>query len=153
MTAREEEGCFHAHRPDKTGRRTRRRPSGSALPCSSFQLRLPVVAGPVCTLVMEAKVRPPVAPVIGDKCETRVSPSSTFDIALSLMGFDSGLLTTPDRSTWPNGAGQPGNRRGWTGADDSPHVAPQFGRAIFAGAGEGSWLSAAATVRRQHQFR
>jgi beta-lactamase class D len=64
----------------------------------------PGLAGPVCTLVMEAKVRPPVAPVIGDKCETRVSPSSTFDIALSLMGFDSGLLTTPDSSTWPNGA-------------------------------------------------
>jgi beta-lactamase class D len=54
---------------------------------------------------MEAKGRAPVAPVIGDKCETPVSPSSTFDIALSLMGFDSGLLTTPDSSTWPNGAG------------------------------------------------
>jgi beta-lactamase class D len=64
----------------------------------------PVMAGPVCTLVLEATVRPPVAPVIGDKCETRVSPSSTFDIALSLMGFDSGLLTTPDSATWPNGA-------------------------------------------------
>jgi beta-lactamase class D len=60
----------------------------------------PVAAGPVCTLVMEAKVNPPGAPVIGDKCETRVSPSSTFDIVLSLMGFDSGLLTGPDSATW-----------------------------------------------------
>jgi len=48
------------------------------------------------------------APVIGDKCETRVSPSSTFDIALSLMGFDSGLLTTPDSATWPDGTGSLG---------------------------------------------
>jgi beta-lactamase class D len=63
----------------------------------------PIGAGPVCTLLVEAKINPPGAPVIGDKCETRVSPSSTFDIALSLMGFDSGPLTTPDSSTWPNG--------------------------------------------------
>ena len=60
----------------------------------------PVVAGPVCTLVMEPRGS---APVIGNKCETRVSPLSTFDIALSLMGFDSGLLTAPDSATWPNG--------------------------------------------------
>ncbi len=60
----------------------------------------PGLAGPVCTLVMEPLGS---APVIGNKCETRVSPSSTFDIALSLMGFDPGLLTAPDSATWPNG--------------------------------------------------
>jgi beta-lactamase class D len=63
----------------------------------------PIGAGPVCT-VIEAKPNPPGAPVIGDKCDTRVSPSSTFDIALSLMGYDSGLLTTPDSATRPGGA-------------------------------------------------
>ena len=67
----------------------------------------PVVAGPVCTLVIEAKRNPPGAPVIGDKCRIRVSPASTFDIVLSLMGFDSGLLTTPDSATWPNGTDNP----------------------------------------------
>jgi beta-lactamase class D len=72
---------------------------GAAL--TILALAKPVGAGQVCTMVMEPKGS---ARVIGNTCETRVSPSSTFDIALSLMGFDSGLLATPDSSTWPPGS-------------------------------------------------
>ena len=144
-----EEACRHAHRSEETALgRTNVVVDRLSVALFVVAIATPVVAGPVCTLVMEPRGS---APVIGDKCETRVSPSSTFDIALSLMGFDSGLLTAPDSATWPNRR-QPCNVEDGR-APRLPNVASQFGRAVFAGAGEGSWLGAAATVRRQHQFR
>ncbi|WP_198430612.1 penicillin-binding transpeptidase domain-containing protein [Roseobacter sp. TSBP12] len=34
-------------------------------------------------------------------CDKRISPASTFKIAISLMGFDSGILTGSERPEWP----------------------------------------------------
>lgn len=45
----------------------------------------------VCTMISDASTQE-VLVKEGD-CETRVTPASTFKIALSLMGFDSGVLT------------------------------------------------------------
>lgn len=35
------------------------------------------------------------------KCDERISSASTFKIAISLMGFDSGIFTAPDQPEWP----------------------------------------------------
>jgi beta-lactamase class D len=41
-------------------------------------------------------------PLIQDgDCDERISPASTFKIAISLMGFDSGVLISPDQPAWP----------------------------------------------------
>ena len=48
----------------------------------------------ICTLVVSADTGKPLIDE-GD-CGRRVSPASTFKIAISLMGFDSGVLETPD---------------------------------------------------------
>ena len=53
----------------------------------------------VCTLALEIGAD---APVIDEgDCEDRISSASTFKIAISLMGFDSGILTSPDAPKWP----------------------------------------------------
>lgn len=42
------------------------------------------------------------APLIQEGgCEERISPASTFKIAISLMGFDAGIFTAPDAPEWP----------------------------------------------------
>lgn len=46
-------------------------------------------------------------------CSTRVTPASTFKIAISLMGFDSGFLKDAHTPTLPYRAGYPD----WGGAD------------------------------------
>ncbi|WFE89801.1 class D beta-lactamase [Roseibium porphyridii] len=41
-------------------------------------------------------------PLLSDgQCDERMSSASTFKIAISLMGFDSGILTSPDTPEWP----------------------------------------------------
>ncbi len=37
---------------------------------------------------------------IGEHCSTRYAPCSTFKIALSLMGYDSGILIDESNPTW-----------------------------------------------------
>lgn len=65
-----------------------------------------ITAGPlaaqgrvVCTLAVEVGSS---APLIRDgTCDERISAASTFKIAISLMGFDSGIFTAPDAPEWP----------------------------------------------------
>lgn len=53
----------------------------------------------VCTLVVSADTGKTVLEE-GD-CGQRYSPASTFKIAISLMGFDSGILESPDKPVLP----------------------------------------------------
>lgn len=53
----------------------------------------------VCTLVVSADTGKTVLEE-GD-CGRRYSPASTFKIAISLMGFDSGILESPDKPVLP----------------------------------------------------
>jgi beta-lactamase class D len=57
-------------------------------------------AGTTCTLVVDAATSATVIRT-GDRCAERLTPASTFKIALSLMGFDSGILQDADRPAWP----------------------------------------------------
>ncbi|NIF82525.1 class D beta-lactamase [Comamonas sp. Tr-654] len=71
-----------------------------------------VLSGPVssaaelCTLVVDAATGSTVASS-GASCARRVTPASTFKIAISLMGFDSGLLHSSHRPIWPYRDGYP----------------------------------------------
>lgn len=47
-------------------------------------------AWPLCTLVADAATGRPI--VREGQCGERVTPASTFKIALSLMGYDAGVL-------------------------------------------------------------
>ncbi len=53
----------------------------------------------VCTLIVSADTGKPLLDE-GD-CDRRMSPASTFKIAISLMGFDSGILESPDKPVLP----------------------------------------------------
>jgi beta-lactamase class D len=53
----------------------------------------------VCTLVHEAGVADPLLRE-GD-CDERISPASTFKVAIGLMGFDAGIFTGPDEPELP----------------------------------------------------
>ncbi len=53
----------------------------------------------VCTLVVSADAGKTLLEE-GD-CDRRYSPASTFKIAISLMGFDSGILESPDKPVLP----------------------------------------------------
>lgn len=37
----------------------------------------------------------------GDGCDEGIGPASSFKFALSVMGFDAGILTAPDEPAWP----------------------------------------------------
>lgn len=53
----------------------------------------------VCTVAVELGSA---APLVRDgACAERISSASTFKIAISLMGFDSGIFTAPDAPEWP----------------------------------------------------
>jgi beta-lactamase class D len=77
----------------------------------------PAQAGTICTVVADAEDGRVVVEQ-GD-CRTRVTPASTFKIALALMGFDSGFLTNahsprlPFRAGYVDWGGEP-----WTQATD-----------------------------------
>lgn len=53
----------------------------------------------VCTVAWEIGAQ--VAVLNDGQCDARISPASTFKIAISLMGFDSGILTSSDTPEWP----------------------------------------------------
>lgn len=56
-------------------------------------------AGPACTFIADAKSGEVIYQEGG--CASRESPASTFKIALSLMGFDSGILVDAKTPAWP----------------------------------------------------
>lgn len=53
----------------------------------------------VCTFVTELGA--PATLLQEGDCEERMSPASTFKVAISLMGFDAGIFTAPDEPEWP----------------------------------------------------
>lgn len=53
----------------------------------------------ICSVAFEVGAGEPLLRE-GD-CEGRVSPASTFKIPISLMGFDAGILTSPNKPEWP----------------------------------------------------
>jgi beta-lactamase class D len=55
----------------------------------------------------------------GDHLDQRVSPCSTFKIALSLMGFDGGILEDEDHPQWPYQEGYVHYLESWK-ADQTP---------------------------------
>lgn len=57
-------------------------------------------AATTCTLVVDAKTGTAIVRV-GDRCDERMTPASTFKIPLSVIGFDSGILRDGDRPAWP----------------------------------------------------
>jgi beta-lactamase class D len=57
-------------------------------------------AATTCTLVVDAATGATLVRV-GDRCDERLTPASTFKIALSLIGFDSGILRDADHPAWP----------------------------------------------------
>ncbi|MEN2976766.1 class D beta-lactamase (plasmid) [Tistrella bauzanensis] len=59
----------------------------------------PAQARPICTVIMRADSGERL--VEDGDCTSRVTPASTFKIALSLMGFDAGILTGPHAPVWP----------------------------------------------------
>lgn len=79
----------------------RRMPVARFLLCSLF-LASPIraFAAPACTLVVDQTTGRALARS-GDACATRSSPASTFKIALSLMGFDAGILQDARAPAWP----------------------------------------------------
>jgi len=71
----------------------------------------PAQAGTLCTVVADARTGKYLLQQ-GD-CAGRVTPASTFKIALSLMGFDAGILSDAHTPTLPFRDGYPD----WGGAD------------------------------------
>src|SRR5690348_16974520 len=69
-----------------------------------------VNAKPLCTVVADAVTGRIL--VQQGECATRVTPASTFKIAISLMGFDSGFLKNEHSPTLPYRDGYPD----WGGA-------------------------------------
>jgi beta-lactamase class D len=58
------------------------------------------LAATTCTLIVDAstgatQVR------IGDRCDERQTPASSFKVPLALIGFDSGILQDGDSPAWP----------------------------------------------------
>ncbi len=60
----------------------------------------PARAATVCTLIAEARPNGAVLLEDGPECSLRTSPASTFKIALALMGYDYGILDSPDAPVW-----------------------------------------------------
>ncbi len=53
----------------------------------------------ICSLALEVGSSTPL--IREGNCDERISAASTFKIAISLMGFDAGLFSTPDAPEWP----------------------------------------------------
>ena len=91
--------------------RTARRglPTMMAMAMTAARLAGPAEARPVCTIIMRAGIMradimraDTAARLVEDgDCASRVTPASTFKIALGLMGFDAGILTGPHAPVWP----------------------------------------------------
>ncbi len=63
-------------------------------------------AGELCTLIIDAASGDTVLKT-GQHCATRVTPASTFKLAISVMGFDSGVLSDAKNPSWPYQVGYP----------------------------------------------
>jgi beta-lactamase class D len=59
-----------------------------------------------CTLIVDADTGVTLVRM-GERCDQRLTPASTFKIPLSLMGFDSGILRDANRPAWAYKAGYP----------------------------------------------
>ena len=64
-------------------------------------------AATTCTLVIDAATNATLIRV-GDRCDERLTPASTFKIPLSLIGFDSGILVDAGADRSIQGSGAPG---------------------------------------------
>src|SRR5690606_20600337 len=60
---------------------------------------MPAEARTICTLVVEPQSRT-VLLAEGD-CESRVTPASTFKLALAVMGFDAGIIISGNEPVLP----------------------------------------------------
>ena len=70
----------------------------------------------VCTLIQETAGEDANAPrslVSEGDCDARYSPASTFKIAIALMGYDSGILTSPSGPEMPFRRGYVDWRKAW----------------------------------------
>ncbi|MDH6268433.1 beta-lactamase class D [Rhizobium sp. SG_E_25_P2] len=65
----------------------------------------------ICTLVVSAQTGKSL--VEDGACDARMSPASTFKIAISLMGFDAGILQTAQQPVWPFKEGYLDGRPEW----------------------------------------
>lgn len=64
-----------------------------------FALSVPTQARDICTLIADAATRS-VLFQEGD-CETRVTPASTFKVALAVMAYDAGIITSAHEPKLP----------------------------------------------------
>jgi beta-lactamase class D len=60
----------------------------------------PSMASPACTLIVEASTGAAIEHQ-GRDCDLRNSPNSTFKIALSVIGYDAGILSDAHSPAWP----------------------------------------------------
>lgn len=65
----------------------------------------------ICTIAQGIGAPEPL--LLEGQCNERISSASTFKIAISLMGFDSGILTGPGTPEWSFKAGYPDWRSEW----------------------------------------
>lgn len=79
---------------------------GVAVAVISLTLSQSVLSKNLCTLVVEAETGKSLLQE-GKECETKVTPASTFKIAISLMGFDAGILKTENEPSWAYQEGYP----------------------------------------------
>ena len=73
---------------------------GSAATVVAAFFCLPACAHELCTLVADADTGQSLVHS-GPACAERVTPASTFKIAISLMGYDAGILQDESRPAWP----------------------------------------------------
>ncbi|WP_425483490.1 class D beta-lactamase [Ancylobacter pratisalsi] len=69
-------------------------------------------AGTLCTALADASTGK-VLMQEGPDCAGRVTPASTFKIAIALMGYDSGILTDAHHPSWPFKPGYADWREQW----------------------------------------
>lgn len=75
----------------------------------------------VCTLIEEAPAPDTESPrtlVSDGDCDARYSPASTFKIAIALMGYDAGILTSPSDPVMPFRKGYVDWREAWKQPSD-----------------------------------
>ncbi len=73
---------------------------GSAATVVAVFFCLPACAHELCTIVADADTGQSLVHS-GPACAERVTPASTFKIAISLMGYDAGILQDESRPAWP----------------------------------------------------
>lgn len=87
----------------------------AALPATlllAAPLATPAAAETLCTVLADAATGK-VLQQEGDGCEERVTPASTFKIAIALMGYDADILTDAHTPEWPFKPGYADWRAEW----------------------------------------